>query len=254
VCGVCGVAVERKIIAPPPPVVHFSPNGGCTQAVVEAIQAASTEIRVQAYVFTSADIANALFRAQQRKAPVKVYLLIDKGHGKYKNDQTAFLRINGVETREDCSVKGSAHDKVMIIDQRKVITGSFNYTNWAENENGENLVILERKDIAAQFLRNWDKHWNGSQLPAQPKTESPAGPISPEAAIQRVGQICHVRMKVATAAEVDGVVYLNYLDPYDVPNNLAIRVFPNTGCDRHVGRCTAVRFKNYVERQAVPTR
>jgi phosphatidylserine/phosphatidylglycerophosphate/cardiolipin synthase-like enzyme len=40
--------------------VYFSPHGGCTDAVVDAIGQAKSEILVQAYSFTSAPIAKAL--------------------------------------------------------------------------------------------------------------------------------------------------------------------------------------------------
>jgi phosphatidylserine/phosphatidylglycerophosphate/cardiolipin synthase-like enzyme len=49
-----------------PTQVCFSPNGGCTDAVVKEIPKAKTEIRVQAYSFTSAPIAKALVEAHKR--------------------------------------------------------------------------------------------------------------------------------------------------------------------------------------------
>jgi phosphatidylserine/phosphatidylglycerophosphate/cardiolipin synthase-like enzyme len=210
-----GVAVDRAIEAPSAPVAYFSPNGGCTEAIVKAIDAASTEIRVQAYVFTSADIANALIRAQQRKPPVKVYLLIDKNHDTKKNDQTLRLIQADIETRIEDYGSGIAHDKVVIIDKRKVITGSFNYTVAAEQLNGENLLVLQQPQLTARYLDNWEKHWTHPttlQFMSRPPL---LDPIAPEVAIQRAGQLCHVRMRVATAKSVHGIVYLNYLDPYN---------------------------------------
>ena len=41
----------------PPIEVHFSPRGGCTEAVVKEIDAAKSVILVQAYSFTSAPMA-----------------------------------------------------------------------------------------------------------------------------------------------------------------------------------------------------
>ena len=55
-----------------------------------------------------------------------------------------------------------AHDKVIIIDpdldSAVVITGSFNFTKRAEERNGENLVVIRDKKIAAKYLDNWNKH------------------------------------------------------------------------------------------------
>ena len=44
--------------------VYFSPNGGCTDAILSEINQAKTEILLQAYSFTSKPIAQALIRAQ----------------------------------------------------------------------------------------------------------------------------------------------------------------------------------------------
>jgi hypothetical protein len=41
-----------------PTQVYFSPNGGCTEAIVKEITNAKSEILVQAYSFTSTPISN----------------------------------------------------------------------------------------------------------------------------------------------------------------------------------------------------
>lgn len=46
--------------------VCFSPNKGCTAAIVNAIDKARTVILVQAYSFTSTPIAKALLHAHKR--------------------------------------------------------------------------------------------------------------------------------------------------------------------------------------------
>ena len=40
-----------------------------------------------------------------------------------------------------------AHNKVMIIDGETVITGSFNFTKAAEENNAENLLIIHDKKL-----------------------------------------------------------------------------------------------------------
>lgn len=50
-----------------------------------------------------------------------------------------------------------AHNKIMIIDNRVVITGSFNFTKAAQNRNAENLLIIENHDLVKKYLANWVK-------------------------------------------------------------------------------------------------
>src|SRR5262245_30502231 len=55
-------------------VVYFSPPGGPTAAIVRELQAATTQILVQAYTFTSAPIAQALVDAKKRGVAILVVL------------------------------------------------------------------------------------------------------------------------------------------------------------------------------------
>ena len=52
-----------------------------------------------------------------------------------------------------------AHNKVMVIDGHTVITGSFNFTNQAEHENAENLLVLKHyPDLVAAYRQNFAAH------------------------------------------------------------------------------------------------
>jgi len=55
--------------------VYFSPNGGATDAVVRERNAATSQVVMQAYSFTSAPIAKALVEAQERG--VKILAVLD---------------------------------------------------------------------------------------------------------------------------------------------------------------------------------
>ena len=49
-----------------------------------------------------------------------------------------------------------AHNKITIIDESVVVTGSFNYTKQAEISNAENLLILDSDGPA--YKQNWLNH------------------------------------------------------------------------------------------------
>ena len=56
-----------------------------------------------------------------------------------------------------------AHNKVMIVDENIVITGSFNFTNSAQTRNAENLLVLRSADLAHNYKTNWLAHWKHSR-------------------------------------------------------------------------------------------
>ena len=141
--------------------VYFSPQGGATDAIVQAIAGAQKSIYLQAYSFTSAPIAKALLAAHKRG--VKVEAILDKSNRTAKYSAADFLLHAGIPTYIDAA-HSIAHNKVMIIDEELVITGSFNFTKAAELNNAENLLLLRDRDLAARYLDNYRQHRAHSEL------------------------------------------------------------------------------------------
>jgi len=139
--------------------VFFSPRGGCTEAVVDALDRATNSVLVQAYSFTSAPIARAIVEAQRRH--VQVAVILDKSQRSEKYSSADFLRNSGVATFIDAT-HAIAHNKVMVIDSATVITGSFNFTKAAEENNAENLLIINDAVLAGKYAANWKTHLSHS--------------------------------------------------------------------------------------------
>ena len=141
--------------------VAFSPNGGGAGIIINAITQAKKSIKVQAYSFTNADIAKALLDASKRGVDVKVVL--DRSQETEKYTSATFLANAGVPVRIDDDF-AIAHNKIMILDEETVITGSFNFTKAAEERNAENvLVIRGNKELAKLYLQNWQWRWDASE-------------------------------------------------------------------------------------------
>ncbi len=162
--------------------VYFSPEGGATQAIVTAIERAQKSIYIQAYSFTSAPIAKALLGAQKRG--VKVEAVLDKSNRTAKYSVADFLDHAGIPTFIDAAHTIN-HNKVMIIDEELVITGSFNFTKAAEYNNAENLLLLRDPTLAAKYLENYRQHrahsepYQGKGQPKAAKAKRPAGDLDP---------------------------------------------------------------------------
>jgi phosphatidylserine/phosphatidylglycerophosphate/cardiolipin synthase-like enzyme len=139
----------------PLPEAFFSPKGGCTQAVVKELKAARQSILVQAYSFTSAPIAAALVEAARRGVQIEVVL--DKSNKTGKYSSADFVSHAGIPTWLD-EKHAIAHNKVMIIDEATVVTGSFNFTKAAEESNAENLLILRSPDLATRYTQQFIEH------------------------------------------------------------------------------------------------
>ncbi len=175
--GVCGanssyllelIGIEAGIKSPPPTTlkaigsiqVAFSPNNGVTNMVVNAIDSAKKSILVEAYSFTSKDIANSLLAAKNRG--VAVNIILDKSQVSQQYSSSRFFANQGFMVKID-NKHAIFHNKVMIIDDKTVITGSFNFTKAAEAKNAENLLILNNNpELAKLYTQDWLSHWQHS--------------------------------------------------------------------------------------------
>jgi phosphatidylserine/phosphatidylglycerophosphate/cardiolipin synthase-like enzyme len=150
--------------------VYFSPRGGCQSAVVASVDAARRSVRVLAYTFTARPVADALLRARARGVDVAV--VVDRSMLSARGSMVGTLSAAGVPVLVDAA-HPIAHNKVVVIDAIRVLTGSYNYSAQAES-NGENLCVLDSRDLAGAYLADWARHAAHSG-PARPPA---AGPLT----------------------------------------------------------------------------
>lgn len=155
-----GQTTDVTLLKDTPIKIYFSPKGGCTEAIISEIDQAKLEILVQAYSLTSAPITKALLTAHKRG--VKVQAILDKSQRSEKYTSATFLKNSHIRTFID-DKHAIANNKVMIIDQEIIITGSFNFTEAAEEKNAENLLIISDKGLAKIYIENWYKHKGHSE-------------------------------------------------------------------------------------------
>lgn len=141
--------------------IAFSPGGGITGMIVQEIRSAASSIDIQAYSFTSVPIAGALVEAEKRG--VKVRIILDKSDVREKDGSLPEFIGAGIETKIDRAF-AIAHSKVMIIDGKDVVTGSFNFTTSAEKNNSENCIILHgNREIAGTYEKDFSWRWENTR-------------------------------------------------------------------------------------------
>ena len=138
--------------------IYFSPRGGCEAQIIRWINRANISIHVLIYSFTLDSISNALINAYNRGVDVKIVFERDQVT-KYSEYQK--LKAAGVPVRNDTN-PGLMHNKVMIIDGKIVLTGSFNWSVSAEKKNNENLIVIRSLYVARVYEEEFDKIWNNS--------------------------------------------------------------------------------------------
>ena len=138
----------------------FTPGpDSCAEMIADKIDAAHTKVRVQAYWLTSPTILRAIAVAKRRGLDVAA--ILDKTQDRHDSNRSrytgaTYLANAGVPVWID-DAPAIAHNKVLILDDRTVITGSFNFTRSADTRNAENVVVIESPTVAGWFSRNWEE-------------------------------------------------------------------------------------------------
>jgi phosphatidylserine/phosphatidylglycerophosphate/cardiolipin synthase-like enzyme len=127
----------------------FAPDEPVASRVIREIRAARTSIHFLAFSFTSGAIASAMLD----RLPDGLALFgVLEGTQARSNSGAQFgaLAAGGATVHLDANPR-NMHHKVIILDGRIVIAGSYNFTASAENKNDEDLLILDNPELAAAF-------------------------------------------------------------------------------------------------------
>lgn len=134
---------------------YFAPEDKVSPKIVDRLREARTSIHFLAYSFTSDPISQAML--DRAKAGVEVRGVFDADQYK-SNTGGEYLRMKrGVKTVRLDGSPGLMHHKVIVIDGKTVIFGSYNFTASAERTNDENIVIVTSPKLAAQFEQEFEK-------------------------------------------------------------------------------------------------
>ena len=135
--------------------IHFSPDDGVRDRIVELLLGARESVRFMAFSFTSDEIGDALLKLAA--AGVDVRGVFDESQLRSNTgSEYEWLLGAGLEVKIDGN-PDKLHHKVIIIDGRIVITGSYNFSLSAETRNDENVVIIFDEGVAGVFLEEWER-------------------------------------------------------------------------------------------------
>jgi len=144
--------------------VYFSLYDNPQKEIIKNINQAQAFINIAMYIFTDREIALPLVQAQERGVKVRLYL--DKEQVDYKYSQSRLLVQKGIKTRISTN-NYIMHNKFAIIDNRILLTGSYNWTFSANNRNDENLMVIDDPEIIEifqnQFLNLWTNKFSSER-------------------------------------------------------------------------------------------
>lgn len=133
---------------------YFAPQGDVSDQIVRTIGTARTSIRFLAFSFTSDAIAAAMF--ERGKAGVTISGVFETTGSKTSYSEFGRMKDAGLPVYQDGS-PWAMHHKVIVIDERIVIFGSFNFSDNANTQNDENLLIVYNASLARAFQDEFNR-------------------------------------------------------------------------------------------------
>ncbi len=138
---------------------YFSSEDEVAQVLGQKIATARQEILFLAFSFTHEDIGEPMIDRAEKGVLVRgVFETVGSDtEFSYYPDMVG-QGIPNLQVRQDGNSR-LMHHKVIIIDGRTVIFGSFNFTGNANDSNDENVLIVEDPTFAGYFVAEFERIW-----------------------------------------------------------------------------------------------
>lgn len=134
---------------------YFSPDDGVQPILVDIINTANESIYFMAFSFTSDWLGDVVRERAQDGVTVAGVMDVEQIESNIGTEFDAF-RQAGLDVYHDGNA-GQMHHKAIIIDERIVITGSYNFTNSAETRNDEYVLVIYNEQIAKLFIAEFQR-------------------------------------------------------------------------------------------------
>jgi phosphatidylserine/phosphatidylglycerophosphate/cardiolipin synthase-like enzyme len=142
--------------------VYFAPDDKVQASLLDLLNNVQDSIYFMAFSFTSDSIGGAVRTRAQEGIDVAGVMETDQIKSNIGTEFDLFKQA-GMDVLSDGN-EGQMHHKVMILDEKIVVFGSYNFTNSAETRNDENLIVVYNADIAAQFMAEFQRVYKQAQF------------------------------------------------------------------------------------------
>ncbi len=137
--------------------------------IIKEMKKSKKELFIAVTHFNSKSIADALIALHKERGSLRIRVLLDMGEYKVDISQSARLEKAGIEIRYKTyslmfhhPLSRLMHLKSMLVDGQTLVTGSYNWSDTAEFNNFENLLVLtgdENKKVIAEYSTKLEELW-----------------------------------------------------------------------------------------------
>lgn len=130
--------------------------------LVELIAEAKNSLDIAAYSIKSYSVANALKNAANSIGANNIRIVTEGDYFKDPKCQAYYdiVKNAGITILPDSledGTTGYSHNKFAVIDKKKVLTGSYNFTYSGARYNNNNILVIESQKVAEQFTIEFEE-------------------------------------------------------------------------------------------------
>ena len=134
--------------------VAFSPGPDCRKLILSEISKSEETLDICVFTISDNQIKDAIIAVHHKGIQVRIisdnFKMYDEG------SDISELASEGIEVKVDVS-EHHMHHKFMVVDAKRVLTGSYNWSRTAELQNAENILVVHDISISGKFLVEFEK-------------------------------------------------------------------------------------------------
>ncbi len=136
--------------------VYFSPGSACLEAILTALNQAIKTINLCVFTISDDRITRAIIDCHRRGIAVRIITDNDKIYD-LGSDIETMLKA-GIHIKTD-DTSHHMHHKFAVIDGISVLTGSYNWTRSAAENNHENLMVTQDAAVVKSYQKEFNRLW-----------------------------------------------------------------------------------------------
>lgn len=134
----------------------FSPGNCCFDGIKNQLNRASATVDICVFTIADDNLTDVILKTHQRG--VKVRIITDNDKVNDSGSDIDYLARKGLTIKVD-NTDYHMHHKFAIVDQQRLINGSFNWTRSASRFNSENVTLSDDKRHVDAFITHFEGLW-----------------------------------------------------------------------------------------------
>ena len=152
--------------------VFFAPSSNIETELVKFIESAQESVELCVFELNLQSVVDVL--VEKHKSGVDVRVIIDADY--QGEHELSSLYKSGVDIKADPR-SAFMHNKFVVVDEKRVWTGSYNFTKNGTHKNDNNALLIDSELLAENYLAEFDEMWgHGSGLFSKSEGFGPKSP------------------------------------------------------------------------------